>query len=400
MIAAAPFRVAVPQAGIDDLGRVAAGAAWQGRTYGFPAPPPHRIGIRRQGPDRRWTGPPGTVSRIRPTDHICGHCGRSPLQACPALAVRQSDSRKIGGEHAFPDEDFCCSHTLHRLFNPAVAADWPAKPVTIIGGGAPGGPVEMIARGFSEPLLKILKQQLVIESKPGAGGNIANELVARAAPDGYTLGMTSVAPHGIGPTLYEKLNYDPANFTFVARIAGFPNVIYVPKDSPYNSLADLVKDAKDNPGKISQGSIGVGSSTQMIGVLLMQSAGIQINHIPFKGSAPLMNAIMSGELDMAVDNLPGALGQIKAGAVKALAVSTKVRSKQLPDVPTVAEAGYPDFDVTSWYALIGPKGIPQPIVDRLSGEIKTILATPEAQDYYGKLGAEVIYQPPGNSKPS
>lgn len=278
---------------------------------------------------------------------------------------------------------------------PAVAADWPAKPVTIIGGGAPGGPVEMIARGFSEPLLKILKQQLVIESKPGAGGNIANELVARAAPDGYTLGMTSVAPHGIGPTLYEKLNYDPANFTFVARIAGFPNVIYVPKDSPYNSLADLVKDAKDNPGKISQGSIGVGSSTQMIGVLLMQSAGIQINHIPFKGSAPLMNAIMSGELDMAVDNLPGALGQIKAGAVKALAVSTKVRSKQLPDVPTVAEAGYPDFDVTSWYALIGPKGIPQPIVDRLSGEIKTILATPEAQDYYGKLGAEVIYQPPG-----
>ncbi len=279
---------------------------------------------------------------------------------------------------------------------PAVAADWPAKPVTIIGGGAPGGPVEMIARGFSEPLSRILKQQFVIESKPGAGGNIANELVARAAPDGYTFGMTSVAPHGIGPTLYEKLNYDPMNFTFVARIAGFPNVIYVPKDSPYNSIADLVKDAKDNPGKISQGSIGVGSSTQMIGVLLMQSAGVQINHIPFKGSAPLMNAIMSGELDMAVDNLPGALGQIKAGAVKALAVSTKVRSKQLPDVPTVAEAGYPDFDVTSWYALIGPKGVPQPIVDRLSGEIKTILATPEAQDYYGKLGAEVIYQPPGD----
>jgi len=278
---------------------------------------------------------------------------------------------------------------------PAVAQDWPAKPVTIIGGGAPGGPVEMIARGFSEPLSKMLNQQFVIESKPGAGGNIANEFVARTAPDGYTFGMTSVAPHGIGPTLYTKLNYDPANFTFVARIAGFPNVIYVPRDSPYNSLADLVKAAKENPGKITQGSIGVGSSTQMIGVLLMQSAAIQISHIPFKGSAPLMNAIMSGELDMAVDNLPGALGQIKAGAVKALAVSTRVRSKQLPEVPTVAEAGYPDFDVTSWYALVGPKGIPQPIVDKMSGEIKTILSSSEAQDYYGKMGADIIYQPPG-----
>lgn len=277
---------------------------------------------------------------------------------------------------------------------PADAQDWPARPVTIIGGGAPGGPVELITRGFSEPLSKSLNQQFVVESKPGAGGNIANEFVARAVADGYTLGMTSVAPHGIGPTLYAKLNYDPANFSFIARIAGFPNVIYVPKDSPYNSLADLIKDAKANPGRLTQGSIGVGSSTQMIGVLLMQSAGIQISHIPFKGSAPLMNAIMAGELDMAVDNLPGSLGQIKSGAVKALAVTTKARSRQLPDVPAVAEAGYPDFDVTSWYALIGPKGLPDSIRDKLSSEIKTALATAEAQAYYGKLGAEIIYQPP------
>ncbi|MBD0416743.1 Bug family tripartite tricarboxylate transporter substrate binding protein [Oryzicola mucosus] len=278
----------------------------------------------------------------------------------------------------------------------AQAQDWPAKPVTIIGGGAPGGPVEMVVRGFSEPLSKMLNQQFVIESKPGAGGNIANEFVSRSAPDGYTFGMTSVAPHGIGPTLYKKLSYDPANFTFVARIAGFPNVIYVPKDSPYNSLADLVKAAKENPGEISQGSIGVGSSTQMIGVLLMQNSGTQISHIPFKGSAPLMNAIMSGELDVAVDNLPGALGQIKAGAVKALAVTTKTRSRQLPDVPTVAESGYPDFDVTSWYALIGPKGIPDDILAKISSEIKTILASKEAEDYYGKMGAEIIYQLPAD----
>lgn len=276
----------------------------------------------------------------------------------------------------------------------AFAQDWPTKPVTIIGGGAPGGPVELITRGFSEPLSKALNQQFVVESKPGAGGNIANEFVSRAAPDGYTFGMTSVAPHGIGPTLYSKLNYDPANFTFVARIAGFPNVIYVPKDSPYNSLSDLIADAKQHPGKLTQGSIGVGSSTHMIGVLLMQSAGIQISHIPFKGSAPLMNAIMAGELDFAVDNLPGALGQIKAGAVKALAVTTNSRSQQLADVPTVAESGYPAFNVTSWYALIAPKGLPDVIRDRLSSEIQAALATADAKSYYSKLGADIIYQPP------
>lgn len=277
---------------------------------------------------------------------------------------------------------------------PVVAQEWPAKPVLVIGGGAPGGPVEMTIRGFSEPIGEKLGRQFVIESKPGAGGHIANEAIARSAPDGYTFGITTIASHGIGPSLYKSLNYDPQDFTFVARLVGFPNVIYVPKDSPYNSIADLVADAKTRPGAVNQGSIGIGSSTQMIGVFLMQQAGIELNHVAYKGSAPLMNAILSGEIDMAVDNLPGALGQIQAGAVKALAVTTGTRSPQLPDVPTVAEAGYPDFDIASWYGLVGPKGIPQPVIDRFSAELAETMASDRAREYYAKLGAEIIYLPP------
>jgi len=273
------------------------------------------------------------------------------------------------------------------------ASEWPEKPVLIIGGGAPGGPVEMTIRGFSEPLSAKLGQQFVIESKPGAGGHIANEAASRAAPDGYTFGMTSIAPHGIGPSLYQKLNYDPKAFTFVARLVGFPNVIYVSKDSPYNSIGDLIAAAKERPGQISQGSIGIGSSTQMIGVMLMQQTGIELGHIAFKGSAPLMTAIMSGEIDVAVDNLPGALGQIQAGAVKALAVTTKERASQLPDVPTVAEAGFPDFDISSWYGIVGPKGVPADIADRFSSEIEAILQTDAAKEYYGRMGAQIIYLP-------
>lgn len=275
----------------------------------------------------------------------------------------------------------------------ASAQDWPMRPVTIIGGGAPGGPVEMTIRGFSEPMSAVFGQNFVIDSKPGAGGHIANEATARAAPDGYTFGMTSIASHGIGPSLYNKLNYDPQDFTFVARVVGFPNVIYVPADSPYNSLADLVAAATANPGEINQGSIGVGSSTQMIGVLLMQAAGIELNHIAYKGSAPLMNAVLSGEIDMAVDNLPGALGQIQAGAVKALAVTTGERAPQLPEVPTVAEQGYPDFDIASWYGLIAPKGIPPEVLEKVSTELKAILESDAAKDYYGTMGAQILYLP-------
>lgn len=272
--------------------------------------------------------------------------------------------------------------------------DWPTKPVTIIIPSPPGGSSDMTVRAFAEPLNRKLKQQFLIEALPGGGGHIANVKVVNAKPDGYTLGMITAATHGIGPSLYKNMQYDPINdFTFVARFVAIPNVIIVGKDSKYRTLQDLIADGKANPGKLSFGSLGPGTTTHLTGVAFAKESGVDVLHVGYKGSAPMLNGLLSGEIEFGVDQLAGSIGQIVSGELRALAVTTKDRLSRLPDVPTVAESGVSGFDFATWYGLAAPKGTPPAIVEKLASEMKTVLAQSEVVETYKRLGTEPAYLP-------
>lgn len=272
--------------------------------------------------------------------------------------------------------------------------DWPGKPVAIVIPSPPGGSSDMTVRAFSEPLSKRLNQQFVVDSVPGGGGHIANMKVIQAKPDGYTIGMITAATHGIGPSLYKNMQYDPvSDFTYVARFVSIPNVIIVPKDSKYSTLADLMADAKANPDKLSFGSLGPGTTTHLSGVAFAKEAGIDVLHVGYKGSAPMLNGLLSGEVEFGFDQLAGSIGQISSGQLRALAVTTKDRVARLPDVPTVAESGVASFDFATWYGLAGPKDMPQAIADKLASELKSALADPAAIETYRRLGTEPAFLP-------
>ncbi len=218
--------------------------------------------------------------------------------------------------------------------------------------------------------------------------------VIQAKPDGYTIGMITAATHGIGPSLYKNMQYDPvSDFTYVARFVSIPNVIIVPKDSKYSTLADLMADAKANPDKLSFGSLGPGTTTHLSGVAFAKEAGIDVLHVGYKGSAPMLNGLLSGEVEFGFDQLAGSIGQISSGQLRALAVTTKDRVARLPDVPTVAESGVASFDFATWYGLAGPKDMPQAIADKLASELKSALADPAVIETYRRLGTEPAFLP-------
>ena len=272
--------------------------------------------------------------------------------------------------------------------------DWPSKPVTIVIPSPPGGSSDMTVRAFSEPLSRKLDRQFVVDSVPGGGGHIANMKVVKAKPDGYTIGMITASTHGIASSLYKNMQYDPvADFTYVARFVAIPNVIIVPKDSKYQTLADLMADAKANAGKLSFGSLGPGTTTHLTGVAFANEAGIDVLHVGYKGSAPMLNGLLSGEIEFGFDQLAGSIGQISSGQLRALAVTTKDRVSRLPDVPTVAESGVAGFDFATWYGLAGPKDMPQAIADKLASELQTVLADPAVIDTYRNLGTEPAFMP-------
>ena len=273
-------------------------------------------------------------------------------------------------------------------------SSWPDKPVRIIIGAPAGGATEQVVRPIAEALSARLGQQFVIDPRPGAGGNIAAEAAARSAPDGHVLLVPTVATHGIGPSLYKKLGYSATkDFVGITKLADFANVIFVARNAPYRTLPALISYARANPSKVNHGSTGVGTSTQLTAVLLAQAAGITMTHVPYKGSGALTTAVLSGEIEVGVDNLPGLLGQIKGGAIHALAVTTSTRHPDLPDVPTVAEAGVPGFSVSSWYGLSAPAGTAPAIVQRIADEIGRIQQTPELRARYAKIGATPAFIP-------
>jgi len=270
----------------------------------------------------------------------------------------------------------------------ACAQTYPTKPIRLVVPFPPGGATDILARDVAQKLTEAWGQSVIVDNRPGAGGNIGSELVAKSAPDGYTLEMGTVGTHAINASLYAKMPYDHVkDFTPVILVAGVPNVLVVNPALPANSVAELIAYAKANPGKLNFASSGNGTSIHLSGELFKVMAGVQITHIPYKGSAPALQDLLSGQVQMMFDNLPPSLPQIKAGKLRALAVTSLIRAPALPDVPTLSESGLPGFEASSWFGILAPAGTPAPIVAKLNAEIAKWLATPEAKEKLAKQGA-------------
>jgi tripartite-type tricarboxylate transporter receptor subunit TctC len=228
----------------------------------------------------------------------------------------------------------------------------------------------------------------VIDNRPGAGGNIGSDIVAKSAPDGYTLLMGTVGTHAINPGLYSKMPYDHIkDFAPVILVARVPNILEVTPSLPVHSVSDLIKLAKEKPGQINFASSGSGTSIHLSGELFKTMAGVDMVHVPYKGSAPALQDLMAGQVQLMFDNLPSSLGQIKAGKLRPIAVTSAQRAPALPDIPTIAESGLPGFEATSWFGVLAPAGTPPDIVKRLNGEIDKWLQSPEAKDKLLAQGA-------------
>jgi tripartite-type tricarboxylate transporter receptor subunit TctC len=270
-----------------------------------------------------------------------------------------------------------------------VSAQYPTKPIKMIVPFPPAGSTDISARAVAGKLGERLGQPVVIENKPGAGGNIGTDVVAKAAPDGYTLVVGTVGTHAINPSLYSKMPYDHLrDFAPVILLSTTPNVLVVPAAFPANSVKDVIAMAKAKPGILTFASSGSGTSIHLSGEMFKSMAGLDMTHIPYKGSAPMLIDLMSGQVNMAFDNLSASMPHIKGGKLRALATTGATRSPALPDIPTVAEAGLPGYESTSWNAVYVPAGTPKEIVERLNREIRAILESPETRRFFAEQGAE------------
>jgi len=269
---------------------------------------------------------------------------------------------------------------------PAQAA-YPDKPVRVIVGFTPGGTTDVIARIMAKELTQALGESFVVENRPGGGSNIATDLVARAAPDGYTLLFVAVTS-AINQTLYKNVNFNLVkDFAPVALGAKVPNILVVNPQVPVKSVQELVDYAKKNPGKLAFASSGSGTSIHMAGELFKQRAGVDILHVPYKGSAPALTDLIGGQVQLMFDNMPSAWPHAQSGKLRALAVTTSQRSPSAPDLPTMQESGFDKFDVSSWFGLIAPAGTPPEIINKLNAVMVKALDKPEVQKSYTDLGA-------------
>ena len=276
---------------------------------------------------------------------------------------------------------------------PAAAQNWPNRPIRFVVPYPPAGPLDQVARALAEKLRDALGQPLAVENRPGAGGNIGADLVAKAAPDGYAIVMGAVATHAINPYLYAKMPYDAnRDFTPITRVATVPNVLVMNPQTAerlgVHSLGDLIAYARRNPGKLNYGSGGNGSAGHLAGELLEVQAGIGMVHIPYGGAAPAQLGLLAGQTDLMFDNLASATPQIRAGKLKAFAVTTAQRSSFFPELPTVAESGLKGFDISTWFGVFAPAGTPTPIVDRLNAEFTRALSSPDIRERLARMGAE------------
>ena len=271
---------------------------------------------------------------------------------------------------------------------PALAQSaWPNKPVRIVVPFAPAGTTDILARALAPELSRAFGQPFIIENKPGAGGNLGADLVAKSG-DGHTLLMGTVGTHAINPALYARMPYDHVkDFAPVILVAAVPNVLVVHPSVPATTVAELIAYAKANPGKLNFASSGSGTSIHLAGELFKVMAGVQMTHVPYKGSAPAIADLLGGQVQLMFDNLPSALPQIRAGKLRALAVTSSQRAAALPDVPTIAESGLPGYEASSWFGLLAPAGTPADIVAKINGEVARWLASPEAKEKLLAQGA-------------
>jgi tripartite-type tricarboxylate transporter receptor subunit TctC len=249
----------------------------------------------------------------------------------------------------------------------AVAQEYPVRPVTIVVAFQPGGSNDIIARVLAKYMQDVLKQPVVVENRTGAGGNVGATYVAEAKPDGHTLLLAPIGALSINKWLYKSPGYDPdRQFAPIALLASVPNVLVVHPSVPAANLKELVALAKAKPGGLNFASMGIGTTGHLSGEMFKNLSGIDIVHVPYRGTAPAMNDLLSGQVQMMFDNLPTALSHVRSGKLRAIAVTSRKRSPQLPDVPTVEELGYPNFEAVPWFGLVAPASTPAPILDKLN----------------------------------
>lgn len=275
-----------------------------------------------------------------------------------------------------------------------VAQTYPSKPVRVVIPYPPGGPTDILGRAVAQKLSEPLGQSVVVDNKPGASGMIGAGEVARAAPDGYTI-LVNASLHVINPSLYSKMQFDAIkDFAPVTQLAAVPLVLVVNPAVPVNSVQDLIALAKANPGKLTFASSSIGAAPHLAGELLKTMAGIDIVHVPYKGSGPAITDLVGGQITMMIDSMPSSIAHVKAGRLKLIAVSTAKRIPALPDVPTFAESGVPGYDIATWYGVWAPPGTRKEILSRLQTEIAKVLQQPDVKERLASLGAEAVGSTP------
>ena len=278
----------------------------------------------------------------------------------------------------------------------AVAQDgYPTKPLTMVVPFSAGGTTDILARIVGQALGQDLGQTIIIENKPGAGGNIGAQQAARAKADGYTLFMGTVGTHAINQALYKKLPYDPVkDFTPLSRVANVPNLLVVHPSRPYKTVKEMIEYGKKHPNDITFGSPGSGASPHVSGALFQSMTGVELTHVPYKGSAPAISDLLGNQIAVMFDNMPSAIQHVRSGKLIPIAVTTAKRSPELPNVPTIAEAGVPGYEATSWFGLWSVAGTPQPILDKLHASLTKVLKDPAVAKKIADQGGEVVIETP------
>ena len=277
----------------------------------------------------------------------------------------------------------------------AAAQAYPTKPITIVVPFSAGGTTDILARLVGQYLTTELGQPVVVDNKAGAGGNIGGALAAKAPADGYTLFMGTVGTHAINAALYKKMPFDHVkDFAPLSRVANVPNLLVAHPSQPFKTVPEMIAYAKANPGKINFGSPGNGASPHLSGELFKSMAKVELTHIPYKGSAPAVSDLLGNQIAIMFDNMPSVIPHVRSGKLRAIAISTAKRSPELPDVPTIAEAGVPGYEAMSWFGLFAPAATPKPVLDKLSTALSKVLANPEVQKKISAQGGETVNETP------
>ncbi len=274
-------------------------------------------------------------------------------------------------------------------------SDYPNKPVRLVVRFAAGGISDVLARALAIPLSRQLGQQVIVDNRPGAGTSIAADYIAKAAPDGYTIWLQDITTHAINVNLYSKLPYDSVrDFTFISMVASTPLMLVVHPSTPATSVGELIALLKANPGKYSYGSSGTGTIVHLASEMLKAAAGVDALHVPYKGSNPATAAILGGEVNFVFSTMPPAIANAKAGRLRALAVTTATRAAPAPEIPTMIEAGLPNFEIVLYSGIMGPKGMDAALVRRLNAEFAKVVQVPEIKNIYEKIGADPLAMTP------